>query len=116
MKRGDLVKTPKGMGIFFDPVEEDGSMAYVRLKDPTEDKIHIPIVEPGHPVWECFPCDKFAFAEMTLEKTFEDRQREAQEAAQRAKMQRDAILQQKMREFHEQQRRAHEQQANQSQN
>ena len=113
MKRGDLVSTPNGMGIFFDPVKEDGSKAYVRLKDPTDKKIYIPLVEEGNPIWECFPCDKFDFTELKLEKTFEERQREAQEANARAKAQHDALLQQKMREFQEQQRRVHEQQANQ---
>jgi hypothetical protein len=114
MKRGDLVKTPNGMGIFFDPVKEDPDKAYVRLKDPTEDKIHIPLIEPGHPVWECFPCDKFHISDLIVEKTFEERQREAQEIAMRAKAQRDALLQQKMREFQEQQRAAHERQQNKS--
>lgn len=115
MKHGDQVKTPNGLGIYFGP-HEDTEKAYVVLKSPTENKIFIPLVDPGYPIWECFACDVFSKSDLTIDKTLEQRQAEAYAAAQQARMQQEALLREKMRQFEEAQKRAHEQKKSQSQN
>lgn len=104
MKHGDQVKTPSGLGVYFEDKGED--KAYIVLKQPTENKIYIPLVEPSSPMWECFPCDLFNKEDLVLDKTYEQRIQEAQMAQRQAKAQRDAELAAKMRAFHEQQAKA----------
>ena len=116
MKHGDQVNTPNGLGVFFDTLEKDSTKAYVVLKTPTDNKIFVPLVEEGQPVWEAFPCDTFSMSDLTIDKTLEQRQQEAQEAMMRARAQQQAELNRRMAAFQEQQRRAHEQQNNQNQN
>lgn len=115
MKHGDQVNTPNGIGIYFDTTK-DNDKAYVRLKNPTELKKWIPLIEVGHPVWECFPCDAFDIKDLTLMKTLEDRQKEAQIAARVAQAQQQARMQEAMRQHQEAQRRVYEQQTNNSKN
>ena len=106
MKHGDQVKTPNGLGVFFGP-HQDANKAYVVLKNPTENKIYIPLVELGHPIWECFACDTFDLSDLSIDKTLEQRQAEAHAAAMHARAQQEALLREKMRQFEEAQRKAH---------
>ena len=115
MKHGDQVKKPLGLGVFF-RLHEDITKAYVVLKNPTDKTIYIPLVEVGFPVWECFACDTFNIVDLTVDKTLEQRQIEAQEAARRTHAQKEAYLRQKMQEFQEAQMRQHAEQKDKSQN
>ena len=111
MKQGDQVSTPNGPGVFFEFHEKDPSKAYVRLKEPTENKVWHPIIAPGHPLWECIPCDEFNIVDLTVTKTVEQRVQEAKEASMRARAKQQAAMAEKLRRQQEEQRNAYEQQA-----
>ena len=114
MKHGDQVNTPKGLGIYFEDLAEN--KAYVVLKEPTEDKVFIPLVEPVHHTWEAFPCDTLNRDDLTVDKTYEERQLEAHHAAKAAQEAKQAEIHRRMAAHQEALRRAHEQQNNQNQN
>lgn len=108
MKHGDQVKTPKGLGIFFDTHDKEPTKAYVILQTPTDNKMFVPLIEPGNPVWTSFPCDTFEISELSIDKTLEERKEEARQEAMAKKRARDAELHRRMNEFAQQQRNAGE--------
>lgn len=103
MKHGDQVNTPSGLGVFFAKFEKDETKAYVVLKNPTENKVYVPLIELGRPVWDCFPCDLFNLTDLIINKTLEERKAEAEAAMHAVRKARDEALREKMKHFHQSQ-------------
>lgn len=110
MKQGDQVSTPDGVGVFFELNKINEAKAYVRLKEPLDNKIWRPIIAPGHPVWECLPCNEFYVKDLKVTKTLEERESELQKIQMRERAKQEAVMREQMRQFQEAQRRQHEQQ------
>jgi len=113
MKQGDQVSTPNGVGVFFELNKIDEAKAYVRLKEPLDTKTWRPIVVPGHPVWECLPCNEFFIKDLKVTKTLEERESELQKIQMQARARQEAAMREQMRQFQEAQRKQYEQQNNQ---
>jgi len=110
MKLGDLVKTPKGMGVFFEKKED--KKALVILKEPTEEAIWYPLVDMNRPVFECFKCDFFKYEDISLVKTAEERQREAEQKMREEAQRRQAEFEARIKAHNEAVKRQQQQQQN----